>query len=301
LIPMPLPRFGFKTGLFTTIFFCWLFGFSLNHGTIGFILLALIALTIHEITHILCCELLGFPVRELRWTLLGGCLKVDPAFTINPAAESLIAASGPCANLLMAAGVLYLGLLGIKNEYLSYWLQINFFIGFLNLIPAVPLDGGRILHAWLNKNFGLKNSYSIQKKITAVIGLLFLALGIARLYQHQAGTLHLSIAIFIIYHWFSFKNANMTLILKTLQQKRKNLVQKGFLNIKPVLVDANTPIRLPLEYYGSADYLLFFYQDKTEKMRIIREETAWNSLINQGFDVSFGKIKCCTITSDEVE
>ena len=105
--------------------------------------LALTALAIHEFTHLLSCELLGYPIHELRLNILGGCLKVDPSFTVNPTAEFIIAAAGPLANLLMVGGVLYLRLLGISNIFLEYWLQINLLIGIVNLIPAAPLDGGR--------------------------------------------------------------------------------------------------------------------------------------------------------------
>jgi stage IV sporulation protein FB len=286
-----MPRFGLKTGVFSTVLFFILLSFSLHHGRFSYTLLALAALAIHEFTHLLSCELLDYPVQEFCLNILGGCLKVDPSFAINPAAESLIAAAGPFANLLMVGGVLYLRLLGINNVFLEYWLQINLLIGSVNLIPATPLDGGRILHAWLNKNLGLKNSSKIAKKLTAIIGTLFLILGIVHLYNQQSGLIYLLIGSFIVYQLFTFKNPELNLVLKTLQHKKKQLAVKGFLPIKPVFVEPTALLRIPLQYYGSSDYLLFFMQDKEQKMCIISEDSAWNSLINQDFDATFSMIK----------
>lgn len=290
---MRYANFGWRTGI-SSIVLCFLvLCFSLHQGNFIFTLLTLFALLIHEFTHILCCELLEYPVQQFSLNPLGGCLKVDPSFTINPQAELLIAAAGPLANLLMVGGVLYLRLLGINNIYLTYWFQINLLIGFVNLIPAAPLDGGRILHALLNKNFGLKNSYLIIKKLTTVIGLLFLFLGVGRLYQKQTGILYIFIAVFILMQLFSFKNPQLNLILKTLQHKKKQLATNGFLRIRPVLVEPRALIRLPLQYYGANDYLLFFIRNKEEKSSIISEDSAWNSLINQGFDATFDMIAIC--------
>ena len=79
--------------------------------------------------------------------------------------------------------------------------------------------------------------------------------------------------------------------MKTLQHKKKRLAENGFLPIKAVLVEPTTHLRKPLQYYGSSDYLLFFMQDNEQKMSIISEESAWNSLINQDFDVTFSMVK----------
>jgi stage IV sporulation protein FB len=302
---------GWTTGL-SSIALCFLvFCLSLHNGNITNIILTIAALLIHEFSHMLCCELLEYPIQQFSLNLLGGCLKVDPSFIINPQAELLIASAGPIVNLLMVAGVLYLRLLGIDNYYLASWLQINLMIGIINLIPASPLDGGRILHSLLNKNFGIKNSFLIIKKLTLAIGLLFLFLGIALFFQKQTGTIYLFIAVFVLLQLFYFKNPTLNLILKTLQHKKKRLAKNGFLRVRPVIVEPTSLIRQPLQYYGVNDYLLFFIQDKDEKSRIISEESAWNSLINQGFDATFnmaakGSVKAstniyCRLPSDEVE
>jgi stage IV sporulation protein FB len=305
LINMPYLRW--RTCILSVVICFTAIGFSIHRGVLLYTLLTLSALLIHEFSHILCTELLGYPVQQFSLNPLGGCLKVDPSFAVNPQAELLIAAAGPFANLFMVGGVLYLRLLGINNIYLAYWLQINMAIGLINLIPAAPLDGGRILHAWLNKNFGLKNSYLIIKKITIIIGSLFLILGICRLYQRQTGMYYVLIAAFILLQIFSFKNPRLNLILKTLQHKRNRLAKKGFLRVRPVLVESAAMVRLPLQYYGATDYIIFFIRGKDEKMSIISEESAWNTLINQGYNVTFdmvGKVPaniCCRISSDEVE
>jgi Zn-dependent proteases len=302
-----MPSFGWKTGIFSTILCLLVICFSIHRSNLSYHLLGLIALLIHEFSHMLCCEICGYPVRQFSLNPLGGCLKIDPSFIINPQSELLIAAAGPLANLLMAGGVIYLQFLGVKNLYLTYWLQINLLIGFINLIPAVPLDGSRILHALLNRSLGLKNSFLIIKRLTLIIGLLFLLLGAGRLYQRQAGLFYIIIAIFILFQMFSFKNPGLNLILKTLQHKKRRLTVNGFLHIRPVFVEPTALIRLPLLYYGGTDYLLFFIPNKDQKMSIISEESAWNILINQGFDATFSMVakvstnKYCTISSDEIE
>jgi stage IV sporulation protein FB len=285
-----MPLFRIRSGFWTTFFFFLFLCFNLQHGNLSFTLLALAALLIHELSHILCCELLGYPVREFSLNPISGCLKIDPSFLMNPNAELLIAGAGPIVNLLMVGGVLYLRFLGVHNIFLASWLQINLLIGIINLIPVNPLDGGRIFHAWLSKYTGLKNAYSFIKNWTVICGVLFLVLGIARLYHQKPGLFFILLSVFIIFQVLLFKPPELNSVLKQLQHKKKHLTKRGFLQIKPVLVKPMSLVRIPLQYYGSGDYLLFFIQDKSQKMSIITEEAAWNSLINQGYDVTFGMI-----------
>lgn len=300
-------HFRFKSGIISGILFFSILFFSLQHGNLLHIFLVLASLAIHEFTHLLCSELLGYHVEELTFHSLGGSLKIDSSFGINPDVEFIIAAAGPISNLLMVGGVLYLELLGITNPYLKYWLQINLLIGSMNLIPALPLDGGRILHAWFNQCFGLEVSITLSRVSAVIITFLCLAFGSAKFFRQQNGTLFILTGLFILWHIFYFKKPELNLIWKSLQHKKKRFLKKGFMLVKPVLVGQSTLLKKPLQYYGSNEYLLFFLQDKDQKMSIISEDSAWNLLINQGFNATFGKAiqsqsnKTCRILPDEVE
>ncbi|MEU6641639.1 site-2 protease family protein [Saccharomonospora sp. NPDC046836] len=104
----------------------------------------------HELGHCVVALRLGIPVRRLRLFLLGGLSEVarNPR---RPAHEGLVAAAGPVVSILLAAfcGVL---LLAVPPGGAAWLLVVqcavaNLAVGLFNLLPGLPLDGGRMLRA----------------------------------------------------------------------------------------------------------------------------------------------------------
>lgn len=251
------------------------------------LLMLLTALTLHEISHLYTSESLGYHGSELKFTLLGGCIQLDPLFEIDPESEFLIAASGPLTNWLMVGGVIYLKWLGFGNYYLDIWQKYNFLIGFVNLIPALPLDGGRILHAGLNKWLGLEKSVIWSKRVTFFWGFLLLGYGMTKLCQRQGGFLYLVISIFLLANIIYIKKPQLNLIWRLLQRKKQKLGEKGYLKIKPVLVTPESRIWDILRKFGSNDYLLFYIYRQQQEFDMIQEESAWDTIVSRGFNASF--------------
>ncbi|MFK0245808.1 M50 family metallopeptidase [Amycolatopsis azurea] len=104
----------------------------------------------HELGHCLVALRLGIPVRRLRLFLLGGLSEVART-PRQPRQEGLVAAAGPVVSLLLGA---FCGLLmfAVPGESAA-WLLIaecavaNFAVGIFNLLPGLPLDGGRLVRA----------------------------------------------------------------------------------------------------------------------------------------------------------
>ncbi|MEJ2854361.1 MULTISPECIES: site-2 protease family protein [unclassified Saccharothrix] len=125
-------------------------------GTAGVLLAATLALLLglsvlaHELGHSLVALRLGMPVRRLRLFLLGGVSEMMRT-PDNPRHEGLIAAGGPVVSTLLA-GAFALGAYAIPHRD-PVWLLIaqtafaNAAVAAFNLLPGLPLDGGRILRA----------------------------------------------------------------------------------------------------------------------------------------------------------
>ncbi|MBB5858036.1 M50 family metallopeptidase [Amycolatopsis umgeniensis] len=104
----------------------------------------------HELGHCLVALRLGIPVRRLRLFLLGGLSEVART-PRQPRQEGLVAAAGPAVSLLLGV---FCGLLmfAVPRESAA-WLLIaecavaNFAVGLFNLLPGLPLDGGRLVRA----------------------------------------------------------------------------------------------------------------------------------------------------------
>jgi len=248
------------------------------------------ALIVHEISHILTSRLLGYQVSQLKLTIFGGCLTIDPLFEANPNAEILIAAAGPAINFLMALGVWYLQLLGIRNEYLGYWQQLNLSIGLVNLLPTYPLDGGRILHAWLAMTSGLKTAARVVRMVALGVALFFLISGCIQVILKTGGLMFIIIGSFILGQVWYGKAPEMNFLWQVRRHKQKILKQKGFLTSRMVMVESRTPLRLPLQYYGTNEYLLFLVDDGLKNLRLISEEQAWNILFQEGYQATFKEI-----------
>lgn len=279
-----MPRLNIK---FSPISIVLILILMIQGGNLISLGMLLAALAIHEISHLFTSEYLEYQASELKITSLGGRLQIDPLFEVSPEAEFLIAVSGPLANWLMVGGVAYLKWLGFGNHYLDLWQRYNFFIGFINLIPAFPLDGGRILHAWLNQMLGLEKSIIWVRNLTIIVAVFLLGFGATKLYHQQGGFIYVVIASFIFVNIIYIKQPQLDLIWRLLQRKRNILQKKGFLNLKPVLVTPETRIWDILRKYGSHDYLIFYIYQHQSQMGIIQEDFAWETIVNHGYQALF--------------
>jgi len=116
----------------------------------AFALLLGVSVLAHELGHVVVALRLGMPVRRLRLFLLGGLSEVARTPT-RPRHEGLVAAAGPIVSVLLAA---FCGLLLVAVPPGGpVWLLVaqcavaNLAVGVFNLLPGLPLDGGRLLRA----------------------------------------------------------------------------------------------------------------------------------------------------------
>jgi Zn-dependent protease len=117
-----------------------------------FTVLLAASVLLHELGHCIVALRMGLPVRRVRLFLLGGLSEISRT-PPKPAQEGLIAAAGPAVSLVLA------GATGIAWYVMTpggaIWLLVaqtcvaNLAVGVFNLLPGLPLDGGRMLRALL--------------------------------------------------------------------------------------------------------------------------------------------------------
>jgi len=125
-------------------------------GKVSAFLQALLAVTIHELSHAVVCYAFCVRVQALELLPFGAVARVDRQ-TVRPHAELYIAAAGPIASLLTAGMTsVFSGMFPATMERTDAFLTYNLVLAAVNLLPALPLDGGRILCALLQRRFSLR-------------------------------------------------------------------------------------------------------------------------------------------------
>jgi Zn-dependent protease len=126
------------------------------------VLLLYLSVLIHELSHSLVARGFGLSVRRILLYPLGGFseLEREPP---TPGQEFLVSAAGPAMSLALAALGYGIDVLarpsGIPHALVDYFILANVLVGIFNLLPGLPLDGGRLLRAGLWKVTG-RSGYS---------------------------------------------------------------------------------------------------------------------------------------------
>lgn len=153
---------------------------------------------LHELAHSLVAQRLGLHVRSITLFLFGGISNIEHE-PPSARAEFFIAIVGPITSVLLGAGFVALSVatanlsvsdvdalgasyaqLGPVQSLLAWLGPINLVIGLFNLVPAFPLDGGRVLRSILwGLNGDLRTSTRRVSAIGRIFGWMFIVTGIA--------------------------------------------------------------------------------------------------------------------------
>ncbi len=160
----------------------WLMGVA---GTLGLFA----SILFHELSHSLVSRRFGLPIKGITLFIFGGVAEMhdEPE---RPGVEFFMAVAGPVASVVFGGVLFGISLLGAVLAWpasvtgvIEYLWFINFLLAGFNLIPAFPLDGGRVFRSILWKWLGdLRRATRIASAFGAGFGLLLIFLGVASLF-----------------------------------------------------------------------------------------------------------------------
>lgn len=210
-------------------------------------LLLFVCVFIHELSHSKTALLNGIKVTEIVLTPIGGASVIDQ-LSIDPRTEFNISVAGPIMSFLLG------GLFGMAAVFsppgpLTFILQImfelNIALGVLNILPAFPLDGGRVFRSYLERKYDQFKATVITVKISKYIAGLFILFPIIYL-SITSGSLEYKVFEFFIYAivaFFLYGGAQAELQNTIIRKETKNLTIDKAISRDFVFVSSKTKIQ----------------------------------------------------------
>lgn len=171
----------------------------------------LLSITLHELGHSLVAMAFGCRVRDITLMMLGGCASLL-SMPRKAWQEYLMAAAGPLVSLLLALFGLFAhrlipGLHGTLGTFLFYEVgRLNLILFLFNLIPAFPMDGGRLLRSFLQQFFTTRlRATWIASRIGRFIAVL-MALAVA--YSYFTNTFEAFMLIRLLIAFYIYQSAD---------------------------------------------------------------------------------------------
>lgn len=165
------------------------------HGTpqdaiagVLFIIVLFGCVVLHEFGHIWAAGRYGIRTPDVTLLPIGGVASME-SMPEKPAQEIIVALAGPAVNavialvLLLALGVHFeisqvTALEGTKSSFLAQVAVANIVLLVFNLIPAFPMDGGRVLRALLAMRLGFPRATKVAARIGQGLAIVFAVLGL---------------------------------------------------------------------------------------------------------------------------
>ena len=154
---------------------------------IAFILLLFACVLAHEFGHILMARRFGIPTPDVTLLPIGGVAMLE-RMPDKPGQQLAVAIAGPAVNVVIAAALLFWlaatsdqtqmsdGMNRVQDPQVSLVARLasaNVFLVLFNLIPAFPMDGGRVLNALLAMRMDKRRAMQISARIGQMMALVF--------------------------------------------------------------------------------------------------------------------------------
>lgn len=268
------------------------------YGVLGLVTQALLVFTLvlgHELAHLLTAKAYGFKIVGLELFPFGGAAYCDDLFEGRKLEESIMALAGPAFNVVLLFIAQALRWNGVwTGDFANDFVRLNLWLAAFNLIPVLPLDGGRVVRALLSDGFGFVRTTKFLARSGQWLGVLFAIYGIVLWGSGKYDEGPLTFITLGGFFWFvgskEISSAHIT-FLRQLTRKKEELVRKGLMRSKWLTVHRDTPlVRIVEEFTPDRYAMVSLANEKMGLGKILTETDVLEGMLREGIRFPIGKL-----------
>lgn len=261
-------------------------------GMGGKIILLFSSILWHEFAHAGVARALDFTVGEVELLPFGGVARIEGLGVASSKGEIMIAAAGPAASLVLAA-LVYGGMLYMKmwTEVGDFYYKTNLMLGIFNLIPGLPLDGGRIFRAGLALYMDYGKATLIAAGVSKWLSVCLVGVTV---YQYVAcSTVNVTFLVAAVFLYTTAKGELRVAGFRTLRilaQKKSMLTARGIMPTTHFTVMESVLLKDVVRLFRPDQYYVILVLDGNCKVcGTLTETELWEELPDRGLQARIGE------------
>ena len=245
----------------------------------------MLALFLHECAHVIAAAAMHMEIT--RMTVLPFGCEADIDGFGNAYKEAICAAAGPVFNIAVAALMNVFSYFSLSEDFMA----ANIAIAAVNFLPALPLDGGRIIYAGLKNILNEKKAKRILYIFGVIIGFLMIALFLYLIYM---GDINITLAVmgmFMVMHAFcGIKNAGFNAFVAS-NTKKERLYAKRCVDVRYIALNKKANVYDAIKEFESKKMnMVCVMDDDLKVLGIIGEKTLLDIAASAGLFVKLGQL-----------
>ena len=245
--------------------------------------ISFIVVGLHELSHSIVAYKCGVKVNEIELLPFGGVAKFRDLIQLKPTVEVLVSVAGPLVNFVLAALSFLLIEHGVGSRGTGiFFMRLNLSLGLFNLLPVLPLDGGRILRAFLTLHLGFKEATYKVLKLSKVFAFLMVLVVVVNIYF---GYINITLVVISFFIYFTaVKEGRYTpyVLMQYIARKKEELKREHVLKAESLVAFSDTSLKQIMERLVPNKFHLVVVVDSDFNiLGTVTEDKLINSLINQ--------------------
>lgn len=197
---------------------------------------AFLSITLHELAHISIARIYGCKPGIIRIMPVGLSVSLNDV-NCSRTVSIKIYAAGPAVNLLILLAAVLLAVVFPKaDDFWRLMIVTNAYLATFNLIPAFPLDGGRIVLEILAGSMGMLAAGRLARRLALIMALVILLIGVLQLYGSVYNFSLIIIGFYIIILWKNSRMESALMNIKQMIYRRSRLLKKGIYPARDLVV-----------------------------------------------------------------
>lgn len=245
----------------------------------------------HEVGHILVALISGGKIYSFRILPVGVNALIDDCYC-KKSEKLLIYFAGPCVNIMFAIIIYIFYARQLINIELTAGVYINIWLAFFNLLPTLPLDGGKIVLELFADYSGLFKASKYMNRITVILSVIIIFCGLLIFRNNQYNISLILIGVYILLCRTQSRKETALMNIKNLLFRRSRILKQRIYPVREIVVMKDVKLS---EVIKAMDYANMFHMvnvldDNLKIIKLVSEQEILDALVTNNVDTEIGEI-----------